>query len=305
MQRIAYLGPSGTFTEMALARFEAAGVLDPPVARVAAPAHGAALELVRRGEAGAAVVPIENSVAGSIAPTLDALAAGSRLQIMAETELRVSFTIAARPGVALAEVRRVAAYPVAAAQVGQWLADHLPEAVSFPASSNAAAAEDVAHGRADAAITTDLAAQRCELAVLASEVADHEGAVTRFVLVTHPRTAPARTGTDRTSLVVLDLPNEPGALTRVFSEFAVRGVDLTRIESRPTRERLGSYHFHVDCVGHIDDVAVSEALKALHRTVGTIRYLGSWPACAPTGTAPPADEPAAAWLTQLIQGSSP
>lgn len=305
MQRIAYLGPSGTFTEMALAQFEAAGSLDAPLTALAAVTHGAALEMVRSGEAGAAVVPIENSVAGSIAPTLDALASGSRLQIMAETELRVAFTVAVRPGIERAKVGSVAAYPVAAAQVSQWLAENLPAAVSFLSSSNAAAAEDVAAGRADAAVTTALAAQRCGLAVLASEVADYDGAVTRFVLVTCPRTAPPRTGADRTSLVVLDLPNEPGALMRVFSEFSLRGVDLTRIESRPTRQRLGTYHFHVDCVGHIDDVAVAEALKALHRTVGTIRYLGSWPACAPTGTPPPADEPAATWLTQLTRGSTP
>ncbi|MCM6776891.1 prephenate dehydratase [Nocardia sp. CDC159] len=302
MPRIAYFGPSGTFTEMALAKLESAAVFDGPVERVAAPSQGDALELIRAGEVDGAVVPIESSIEGSISATLDALAVGPRLQIVAETELDVAFTIVARPGIELSEVRVVAAYPVAAAQVRMWLAHRLPGARLYTSASNAAAAEDVANGHADAAVSTTLAGERLGLAVLASGVADHEQAVTRFVLVTRPCTAPPRTGTDRTSLVVLQLPNEPGSLMRVFAEFATRGVDLTRIESRPTRTGMGTYRFYLDCVGHIDDTAVAEALKALHRTAGRIRYLGSWPASSPSGSAPPPDEPAAAWLEDLKKG---
>ncbi|WP_460697191.1 prephenate dehydratase [Nocardia thraciensis] len=302
MPRIAYFGPSGTFTEMALVKFESANVFDGPVERVAAPSQGAALELIRADEVDGAVVPIESSVEGSISPTLDALAVGPRLQIVAETELDVAFTIVARPGVALHEVRTLAAYPVAAAQVRVWLSNHMPRARLYTSSSNAAAAEDVVDGHAEAAVSTTLAGERLGLAVLASGVADHDRAVTRFVLVTRPRVAPPRTGADRTSLVVLELANEPGALMRVFAEFATRGVDLTRIESRPTRTGMGTYRFYLDCVGHIDDTAVAEALKALHRTAGRIRYLGSWPASSPSGSMPPPDEPAAAWLEDLKKG---
>lgn len=285
---------------MALVKFENSGAFHGPVERVAAPSQGAALDLIRSGAVDGAVVPIESSVEGSIPATLDSLAVGPRLQIVAETELEVSFTILARPGTTLAEVRSLAAYPVAGAQVREWVARHLPEARPFVSASNAAAAEDVAAGTADAAVSTALAGERLGLTVLADKVADHEQAITRFVLVTRPGIAPQATGADRTS-IVLELPNEPGSLMRAFAEFATRGVDLTRIESRPTRTGMGTYRFYLDCVGHIDDPAVAETLKALHRTA-RIRYLGSWPASAAVGTPPPSDEPAAEWLTQLRKG---
>ncbi|TSE00787.1 prephenate dehydratase [Skermania sp. ID1734] len=302
MQRIAYFGPPGTFTEMALAKFEDSGLFAGAVERVAAQSQPAALELVRAGSVDGAVVPIESSVEGSIPSTLDALAVGPRLQIIAECELEVAFTIVARPGVALGDVRTVRAYPVAAAQVRMWLAEHLPDAQVQVAASNAAAAEDVANGLADAAVSTGLAAERLGLAALADGVADYEGARTRFVLVTGPTTAPAPTGADRTG-VVLELTNEPGALMRAFGEFSTRGIDLTRIESRPTRTGMGTYRFYIDCVGHIEDPLVAEALKALWRT-SSIRYLGSWPASAPIGTPPPSDDEAASWLADLRKGNA-
>ncbi|WP_189031939.1 prephenate dehydratase [Nocardia rhizosphaerihabitans] len=300
MPRIAYFGPSGTFTEMALAKFENSGAFDGPVERVAAPSQGAALDLIRSGDVDGAVVPIESSVEGSIPATLDSLAIGPRLQIIAETELEVAFTIVARHGTTLDQVRTLAAYPVAAAQVRQWVARNMPDARPFTSASNAAAAEDVAAGTADAAVSTALAGERLGLATLAAGVADHDQAITRFVLVTRPGVAPHATGADRTS-IVLELPNEPGSLMRAFAEFATRGVDLTRIESRPTRTSMGTYRFYLDCVGHLDDPAVAETLKALHRTA-QVRFLGSWPAYSAVGTPPPSDEPAAEWLTQLRKG---
>lgn len=300
MPRIAYFGPSGTFTEMALAEFENSGSFDGPVERIAAPSQAAALDMVRAGEVVAAVVPIESSVEGSISATLDSLAIGPRLQIIAETELEVTFTILARAGTDIADVKSLAAYPVALAQVRQWVERTWPGVKIHTSDSNAAAAEDVRDGAADAAVSTALAGERLGLTVLASGVADHEQAVTRFVLVTVPRVAPAPTGADRTS-IVLELPNTPGSLMRAFAEFSTRGIDLTRIESRPTRTGMGTYRFYLDCVGHIEDAAVAEALKALHRTA-RIRFLGSWPATSATGTPPPSDEQAALWLTQLRKG---
>ncbi|NGP07199.1 prephenate dehydratase [Rhodococcus sp. 14C212] len=300
MPRIAYFGPTGTFTEMALARFEGAGAFDGPVERVSAASPPAALQLVRDGAVDGAVVPIESSVEGSVPPTMDALAVGPRLQIVAETELDVAFTVVARPGITLDEVRTVHAYPVAAAQVRQWIADHMPKADVVAASSNAGAAEDVAAGKADAGVSTALAGQRLGLPVLADGVADHAGARTRFVLATRPAPTPARTGVDRTS-VILQLPNEPGSLVRAMTEFATRGIDLTRIESRPTRQEYGTYFFHLDCVGHIDDALVAEALKALHR-FAQVRFLGSWAAVSQHGVAPVSDEEDAQWLQRLRRG---
>lgn len=285
---------------MALAKFEAEGAFGGTVERVAASSQPAALELIRSGAVDGAVVPIESSVEGSIPATLDSLALGTRLQIVAEVELEVAFTILGRPGTTLDDVATICAYPVAGAQVRVWLEQHLPNAKVQIAASNSAAAEDVSQGLADAAVSTALAGERLGLATLASRVADHDGAVTRFVLVTKPGPAPKRTGMDRTS-VVFETANEPGALMRAFAEFATRGIDLTRIESRPTRTGMGTYRFFLDCVGHIEDAAVAEALKALHRSA-RIRFLGSWPATTAIGTPPPDDDESAQWLTDLRDG---
>lgn len=301
MQRIAYFGPSGTFTETALAQLESDGVVAAPVERVPAGSPPAALDLVRDGTVDGACVPVESSVDGPVVPTLDALAVGERLQICAETELDVSFAILARPGTALAAVHTVGAYPVAAAQVQQWLRAHLPDAEVRVASSNAGAAEDVAAGKVDAAVSTHLAGERLELDELASGIADVAGARTRFLLVRRPAPVPTRTGHDRTA-VVFELPNEPGSLASALNEFAIRGVDLTRVQSRPTRTGLGTYRFYVDCAGHVDDTAVREALKALHHRCPWMRFLGSWPAQTQVGNPPPQDGAAEEWIEALRQG---
>ncbi|KAB7757266.1 hypothetical protein MPHL21000_08690 [Mycolicibacterium phlei DSM 43239 = CCUG 21000] len=177
----------------------------------------------------------------------------------------------------------------------------LPPARVVPAPSNAAAAADVAEGRADAGVSTALAAQRYGLAALASDVVDEASACTRFVLVGPPAPPPPRTGADRTS-VVLRLANVPGALVSAMTEFAIRDIDLTRIESRPTRTELGTYIFFLDCVGHIDDDAVAEALKALYRRCSDVRFLGSWPTGTAAGAVPPALDDASEWVTRLREG---
>jgi prephenate dehydratase len=301
--RIAYLGPEGTFTEAALLQMADRGMVPRPgiIEPVAAPAAAAALQQVRDGEADYACVPIENSIDGSVLPTLDSLAGGTPLRLFAELTLDVAFSIVVSPGVSTAEVRTVAAFPVAAAQVRNWLCEHLPAAAVLPANSNAAAAVDVAGGKADAAVTTSLAAQRYGLTELAAGVVDEPNARTRFVLAGQPARPPARTGADRTS-VVLRLDNRPGALVAALTEFGVRDIDLTRIESRPTRTELGTYVFFLDCVGHIDDTAVAEALKALHRRCADVRFLGSWPTGSVTGAVPPELDEASRWLQGLRNG---
>ncbi len=194
--RIAYFGPTGTFTEMALARFEDLGVFAEAVERVAAASPPATLQLLRDGEVDAAVVPIESSVEGSVPPTMDALSMGPRLQIVAETELDIAFTVVVRSGMAFDKIETIGAYPVAAAQVRQWVSDTLPNATIVTASSNAGAAEDVEAGKVDAGVSTALAGERLGLEVFADGVADFAGARTRFVLVTRParcRNAPVAT----------------------------------------------------------------------------------------------------------------
>ncbi len=304
MTAIAYLGPRGTFSEAALIGMAESGLLPggPSVQPLPTDSTPAALAAVRSGTATYACVPIENSIDGSVLPTLDSLAVGAPLQVFAELTLDVAFSIVIAPGTAHADVRSVAAFPVAAAQVRNWLDAHLPGAAVVPAISNAAAAEDVRQGRADAGVSTALAAQLYGLESLADDVVDEPNARTRFVLVGRPAAPPERTGADRTS-VVLKLDNVPGALVSALTEFGIRDIDLTRIESRPTRVELGTYVFFLDCVGHIDDSAVAEALKALHRRCADVRYLGSWPTGSAAGSTPPQLDEAARWLNRLRNGA--
>ena len=267
------------------------------------------LAAVRSGDADAGLVPLENSVEGSVPATMDGLADGDPVVITAEVFLEVAFVLAARPGVALADVRSVASHPHALAQTAGRLAELLPDVVPLPTSSTASAAEAVAAGTFDAAVCAPIAAERYGLAPLVDDVADHTGAVTRFVLVTRPGPVPPPTGNDKTSLVAV-VGDRTGALLELLSEFAVRGISLTRIESRPTRERLGVYSFSLDCEGHIADRRVGEALAALHRVCDDVRFLGSYPradgrenrAVSPA-SADAAFSEAQAWLERVRSGS--
>ncbi len=307
MARITYLGPEGTFCEAALLEMTAADMIPGRGADGVQPlpvdSTPAALDSVRSGTADYACVPIENSIDGSVTPTLDSLAGCSPLQIFAETTLDVAFSIVVEPGRTLAEVHTLAAFPVAAAQVRRWLAAHLPAVALRPANSNADAAKQVADGQVDAAVSSPLAVEHYGLAALAAGVVDEPNARTRFVLVGQPARPPARTGADRTS-VVLRIDNEPGSLVSALTEFGIRGIDLTRIESRPTRVELGTYVFFLDCVGHVEDDAVAEALRALHRRCADVRYLGSWPTGVPVGALPPQLDDASRWLG-LLRGGAP
>jgi prephenate dehydratase len=220
-------------------------------------------------------VPLENSVEGSVPATMDGLADGEPLVITREVFLDVAFVLAVRPGTELADVRSVASHPHALAQTAGRLAELFPDVVPLPTSSTAGAAEAVAAGEYDAAVCALIAAERYGLVPLVDDLADRPGAVTRFVLVEPAGALPAPTGNDKTSLVAV-VGDRTGALLELLSEFAVRGISLTRIESRPTRQRLGVYSFSLDCEGHIADARVGEALAALHRLCDDVRFLGSY-----------------------------
>jgi prephenate dehydratase len=302
--RYAYLGPEGTFTEAALEAFGPGAVAGGlPCASVQA-----TLDAVRSGEADRAIVAIENSVEGAVTATLDELAAGPALTIVAEVLLPVAFALLAREGTALADVKTVGGHPQAQPQCRGWLAANLPGAEWRPASSNAEAARQVAAGQLDAALAGAFAASRYGLAVLAGQVSDVPDAVTRFVVVGPAGPVPAPTGADRTSLVAFLREDHPGALMELLTEFAVRGVNLTRIESRPTGDGLGKYCFSIDCEGHLDDARVGEALMGLRRVCADVRFLGSYPRCdggstqVRPGTSDAEFAQAAAWLSRLRYG---
>lgn len=308
MTTVAYLGPPGTFTDAALQRLRATGhtraLLDGAEA-VPATTPTEALAKVRSGEADYACVPFENSVDGTVAPTSDALATGERLQILAETELDVVFSVLVRPGTRPEDVAVFRTHPVAAAQVRGWLDENLPGARVETTNSTAAGAEEVAAGTADATAAPARAGEINGLAALAEGVNDVGGARTRFVLVGRPTAPPARTGADRT-VVVLGLAHEPNSLVQALTEISVRGIDLTRIESRPTRVERFTYLFHLDLVGHLDDPAVAEALSALHRRTSWLRFLGSWPVADGSGTGhpPPGHPDDGEWLSALRRGDA-
>lgn len=273
--RIAFLGPVGTFCEAALLTMPiAAGATCVPERSVQA-----AIDAVRAGDADAALIPIENSVEGSVSVTLDELANGTRLVIVDEVTLPVRFTLMARPGMGLDGIRSVASHPHALAQVRRWLDENLPDATAIPALSTAGAASSLTADPApfDAAVAPMLAAQRYGLQVLADGIGDTDEAQTRFVLVRLPGPVPLPTGADKTTLSLYMRQDEPGALMAILTEFAVRGVNLTRIESRPTKRALGDYFFSVDLEGHVADARVSEALMGLHRVCLDVRFLGSYP----------------------------
>ncbi len=304
--RYAYLGPSGTFTESALramvdpAEIEAMPVVDVP----------AALTAVREGDADFAVVAIENTVEGGVTATLDTLAEGSPLVILGEVVLAVSFELVARPGTALADVTAVAAHSHGLNQCRRWLAQHLPGAAQIPASSNAAAARELAAGGApfDAALAPPGVGATLGLEVLASGVADNPHAATRFVKIGRPAQVPAATGADKTTLVVHLPDDRAGALLSMLEQFAARGVNLSRIESRPRSDRPGEYSFSIDALGHIDEPRMTEALVGLKRTNPTVIFLGSYPAATgyPTPVAPGTSEQefadARAWVRDLRTG---
>jgi prephenate dehydratase len=273
----AYLGPAGTFTEAALLACLRELGLDSSADLVPYTSVGGALESVRSAACFAAMVPLENSVEGSVSATLDELAFGAPLVIRRETHLPVSFALLGRSGTTLADIRTVASHPHAQPQCRRWLSAHLPDAEWVAAASNADAARLVGEGRFDAALAGAFAAQVYGLVVLADQVHDVIGAETRFVLVSAPVAPEPSTGSDKTSLVLVIGKDHPGALLEILTEFAVRGINLTRIESRPTGGGIGDYFFSVDAEGHIDEARVGEALIGLHRICADVRFLGSYP----------------------------
>lgn len=306
--RYAYLGPEGTFTEAALdVAVAEAGPRAAGYERSAFPTVPAAIEAVRTGTADVAVAPLENSVEGGVPATLDELAGGEPLRVVGEVLLPVTFALLARPETALDDVKRVLTHPHAAAQCRGWLARTLPDAEVLTGSSTAAAAAAVADPgcTAEAAIAAPIAGQRYGLAELASGIGANASAVTRFVLVARPGEMPAPTGGDRTSLVAFIGDDHPGALLEILSEFAVRGVNLTRIESRPTGLGLGRYCFSIDCEGHAADAQVGEALMGLKRVCADVRFLGSYPRAdgvrprSRRGTTDADFAAATAWLTTI------
>jgi prephenate dehydratase len=303
-----FLGPEGTFTEAAL--MQVPGAAD--ATRIPCTNVNTALDRVRAGEADAAMVPIENSVEGGVTATLDAIATGQELRIIREALVPITFVLVARPGVALSDIKRISTHGHAWAQCRLWVDEHLPDADYVPGSSTAAAAMGLLADDApyEAAICAPLmASEQPGLNVLAENIGDNPDAVTRFILVSRPGPLPERTGADKTTVVVPLPQDHPGALMDILDQFASRGVNLSRIESRPTGQYLGHYFFSIDADGHAADSRVADALAGLHRISPATRFLGSYaradrqPALVAPHTSDAAFASAHAWVDSLLKGS--
>jgi prephenate dehydratase len=285
--RVAYLGPAGTFAEEALRASAPEGIA---IEELPYPTVYETVMAVQQGEVDRAVVPIENSLEGSVSATLDALAGeADGVRIAAEVVRPIEHCLIAREQVELGDVRRVISHPQAIAQCGGFLRERLAEAEPATAASTADAVRTVAGTEEPwAAIGPRLAAELYGCRVLAAGVEDRSDNLTRFVWLA-PAGAEPPGPAAKTSVVFWGFNDEsPGALVRVLAEFADREINLTKIESRPRRVRLGHYMFFADLIGAADEPRVREALEALGRRVQTLKVLGSypiWPGAAPGQTA--------------------
>jgi prephenate dehydratase len=273
--RVAYLGPEGTFSEEA-ARAGAAGAVLVPVATVPD-----AVRAVGAGEADRAVVPIENALEGPVGPTLDALASRADVVVVAEAVRPISVHLIGATPLGLHEVRRVLSHPQPLAQCSRFLRERVGAAELVPTRSTAEAVRLVVASRPGdgAALGTRRAAELYGGVVLVEDVEDDPGNATRFVWLARAGTPSDGPGPCKTSLTFWGEGDaSPGWLVRCLSEFAFRGVNLTKIESRPLRGRLGHYRFFVDCDGAVVDRAVADAVASLRDHCEEVRVLGSYPA---------------------------
>ena len=273
MPPVAFFGPAGTFAEEAL-------LTQPDLSagsRVPIASIPDVIAAVEAGDYEQGVVPIENSIEGSVSVTLDTLAFESEVLIQREIDLPISMGLFVKPGTKLGDVRQVLSFPIAAAQCRGYLRRKLPNASFVAANSTADAAATVARSkRADqAAIGNELAARLHGLKVLAHDIEDHPENQTRFVVV--GRGIPAPTGHDRTTIVCFQRADRPGSLLAMLQEFAARRINLTKLESRPTKQSLGDYCFFIDFNGHVADEIVADCLRTLAAKVAHVKFLGSYP----------------------------
>jgi prephenate dehydratase len=275
---IAFLGPAGTFTEEALLGeqdFAAAALL--PKGTIVE-----VLEAVERGEVDLGFVPIENAIDGTVRDTLDALVLDFDLLIQREVVLDVHLHLMAMVGTRLPEIRRVMSFPVALSQCRKYLAEHLGDVEVLVANSTADAARRIGeHAEpGTAAIAPRLAAEMYGLSILVEDIEDYPGNQTRFVSVARSG-IPRPTGHDRTSVVCFQHADRPGSLHGILGQFAARNINLTKLESRPTKRGLGDYYFVIDLEGHLDDEVVADCLRDLHAELAEVKLLGSYAAAGP------------------------
>ena len=264
--KIGVLGPEGTYSEKAALRFA------PPQATLVYFSDFEDILLaVEAGSLDAGVVPLENSLEGAIGQTMDLLL---RLQvsIIGEVNLPIRHCLVGRGE---GEIKVILSHPQALAQCRQYIRVHFPNAEIQTTGSTSHAARLAQEFPEMAAVAGSGTAEKYGLKILAREIQDGSENVTRFAIV--GRDIPKATGRDKTSLVIYLQRDRPGALYEILHEFARRNINLTRIESRPSRKALGDYYFYIDLEGHKSDPDVSEALAAIEEKATLVKVLGSYP----------------------------
>jgi chorismate mutase / prephenate dehydratase len=267
--KIAYLGPPGTYSEQAAIRqfgHAAAAMPYPSLEEV--------FHQVELGHCQYAVVPVENSLGGSVSTTLDLLLS-TPLMICGESHLRIRHQFMAHPSIdSFSVIRRVYSHAQSLSQCQQWLSSHLPQVERISVASNADAATRAGADPESGAIAGEIAAERYGLKILANDIEDSPDNTTRFVVLGTQEVGPS--GRDKTSLV-LSAPNRPGAIHKLLEPLAQHGVSMSRLESRPSRTGLWEYVFFVDIEGHVSEPAVSMALQEMQTQASFLKVLGSYP----------------------------
>jgi prephenate dehydratase len=303
MTRVAFLGPPGTFTEEALltqsdlAEAELVPMRSMPDV----------LDATERGEVELGFVALENSIDGTVNESLDGLVFENSLLIQREVVIGVRLNLLVPAGQSVSDVKRVVSFPKAIAQCRGFLARELPDVEEVAATSTAEAVRLVGESReaGTAAVGTALAARLYGLDVAVADIEDHPENSTRFVLVAPPSVGiPAATGHDKTSIVCFQHADRPGSLHAILGQFSARNINLTKLESRPTKRRLGHYCFIIDLEGHVDDEVIADCLRDLHAQLADVKFLGSYPAAGEHGPARRRDAEAAwrdadAWVADL------
>jgi prephenate dehydratase len=301
IQRIGFLGPSGTFSEGALlSQPDLASCELLPMASLPD-----VLDAAQAGDIDLGFVPIENAIEGPVLLTLDSLVFEHDLLIQREVVSPVHIHLLSLDGQALEDIKVVYSMPVATAQCRGFLARHLPGVEIVATNSTADAVLRVSEERlaGTAALGPPVAGELYGLAVVVPDVEDHPDNATRFVGVAREG-IPAPTGHDRTSIVCFQHANQPGSLHAILGQFSARGIDLSKLESRPTKKALGEYCFIIDLEGHIDDEVVADCLRDLHAQLKDLKFLGSYPAAGEDGPAIRRDAEASwrdadAWVRSL------
>jgi prephenate dehydratase len=277
---VAYFGPAATFTQEAL-------LTQPDLAAADVRPHAtitAVLDEVASGRVDLGFVPMENAIEGTVSATIDGLIFDVDLYIQREVVMDIHLHLMAKPGVELADITEVSSYPHALAQCQKFLAQRVPAAEQVAANSTADAARvlGASEARHGAAIAPRLAAERYGLAILAEDVEDHPENQTRFVAVARAQ-VPEPSGHDKTSIVCFQRADHPGSLHGILGQFAARNINLTKLESRPTKQGLGDYCFVIELSGHVGDAVIGDCLRDLHASLAGVKFLGSYPAAGAQG----------------------